>query len=250
MASTTSQHLAGQDNVWSAPDGKACIFPQIGPVVEGHPTSGAPFCKVVQWSLDSRPEGKGKTWKGLIPENSSLLCFPLCFPCRLFPPLSVPGPLSLLSRAPILLFPPHSLSSRYLPLAVPTSTLIKVSLTQFASLCPFGGAFLPRFLLTYSFALTVSPHPPGPSSISASLFHSSFLCRSFSSPTLYIHRYERDREMSPTHEMHFPVGLRECKHTTTTTDSGMRFVQKKHKERNQMDACHLFQRVEQRTPTR
>ena len=56
--------------------------------------------------------------------------------------------------------------------------------------------------------------------------------------------------MSPTHEMHFPVGLRECKHTTTTTDSGMRFVQKKHKERNQMGACHLFQRVGQRTPTR
>ena len=177
----------------------------------------------------------------------------------LFPPLLSLSPLSpsfcprttlSVVRAPILLFPPHSLSSRYLPLAVPTSTLIKVSLTQFASLCPFGGAFLPRFLLTYSFALTVSPHPPGPSSISASLFHSSFLCRSFSSPTLYIHRYERDREMSPTHEMHFPVGLRECKHTTTTTDSGMRFVQKKHKERNQMGACHLFQRVGQRTPTR
>lgn len=98
-------------------------------------------------------------WKGLTPENSSLLCFPLCFPCRLFPPLSVPGPLSLLSRALMLLFPPHSLSSRYLPLAVPTSTLINVSLTQLASLCLFGGAFLSRFLLTHSFVLTVSPHP-------------------------------------------------------------------------------------------
>ena len=140
----------------------------------------------------------------------------------------------------MLLFPLHSLSSTYGPLEVPTSTLIKVSLTQFAYLCLFGGAFLSRFLLTHSFALTVSSHPPGPSSISASLFHSSFLSRSFSSPTLYIHRYGRDREMSPTHKMHFPVGLRECKHTTTSTDSGMRFVQKKHKECNQMGACPLF----------
>lgn len=46
--------------------------------------------------------------------------------------------------------------------------------------------------------------------------------------------------MSPTHEMHFPVGFQECKHTTTSTDSGMRFVQKKHKECNQKGACPLF----------
>lgn len=44
----------------------------------------------------------------------------------------------------------------YRPPEVPTSTLIKVSLTQFASLCLFGGAFLSRFLLTHSFALTIS----------------------------------------------------------------------------------------------